>query len=154
MMQGETGSASTLLICDDDEDDRRLTKQAMERAHIGNALRFVEDGEQLMDYLYRRGEYGGERDQSPRPALILLDLNMPRMNGHEALQAIKSDKFLHDIPVIMLSTSQLQGDITHAYELGANSFITKPGSFSDLVNAMQALGQYWLQTCELPANPE
>jgi CheY-like chemotaxis protein len=140
----------TILICDDDEDDRLITKQALEDAHVSNNLRFVEDGEQLLDYLYQRGAYGGETGKAPRPGLILLDLNMPRMDGREALKLIKGDPSLHDIPVVVLSTSSLDEDIVRSYQLGVNSFITKPVTFTGLVEAMNVLGRYWLEIVELP----
>ncbi|MEQ1855716.1 MAG: response regulator [Longimicrobiales bacterium] len=140
----------TILVCDDDEDDRMLTKEALEQAHVSNAIRFVEDGEQLLDYLYQRGAYAGETGNAPRPGLILLDLNMPKMDGREALRAIKDDKTLRDIPVVVLSTSRLDEDIVRSYKLGVNSFISKPVSFSGLVEAMNVLGRYWLEIVELP----
>jgi CheY-like chemotaxis protein len=140
----------TILICDDDEDDRMLTQQALAKAHVSNAVRFVEDGAQLLDYLYRRGEYAGETGKAPRPGLILLDLNMPKMDGREALQLIKGDRTLRDIPIVMLSTSGLDEDIIRSYEMGVNSFITKPVPFSGLVDAMNVLGRYWLEIVELP----
>ena len=140
----------TILICDDDEDDRMLTMQALEDAHVANNLRFVEDGEQLLDYLYQRGEYGGETGKAPRPGLILLDLNMPKMDGREALKVIKGDSTLRDIPIVVLTTSGLDQDIVRSYQLGVNSFITKPVTFSGLVEAMNVLGRYWLQIVELP----
>lgn len=140
----------TILICDDDEDDRMLTQRALEDAHIANALRFVESGEQLLDYLYQQGEYAGELGIAPRPGLILLDLNMPRMDGREALKIIKADNALCDIPVVVLSTSALDDDIVRSYKLGVNSFITKPVTFSGLVEAMNVLGRYWLEIVELP----
>jgi CheY-like chemotaxis protein len=140
----------TILICDDDEDDRMLTRQALEDAHIANELRFVEDGEQLLDYLYQRGEFAGENGLAPRPGLILLDLNMPKMDGREALKHIKGDPTLHDIPVVVLTTSSLSEDISRSYQLGVNSFITKPVTFTGLVAAMNVLGRYWLEIVELP----
>ena len=140
----------TILICDDDEDDRLLTRQALEAAHISNALRFVEDGEQLLDYLYQRGAYAGETGKAPRPGLILLDLNMPKMGGREALKVIKEDKTLRDIPIVVLTTSRLDEDIIRSYQLGVNSFISKPVTFSGLVEAMNVLGRYWLEIVELP----
>jgi CheY-like chemotaxis protein len=143
----------TILICDDDEDDRILTKQALETAHISNALRFVEDGEQLLDYLYQRGAYAGETGKAPRPGLILLDLNMPKLDGREALEVIKKDPTLRDIPVVVLSTSRFDQDIIRSYQLGVNSFITKPVTFSGLVEAMNVLGRYWLEIVELPPAP-
>ena len=150
MTQDKNKIPITILICDDDEDDRMLTQQALENAHISNNLRFVEDGEQLLDYLYQRGEYSGETGKAPRPGLILLDLNMPKMDGREALKVIKGDKTLHDIPVVVLSTSGFDQDIVRSYELGVNSFITKPVTFSGLVEAMNVLGRYWLEIVELP----
>ena len=140
----------TILICDDDEDDRMLTQQALEAAHISNSLRFVKDGEQLLDYLYQRGEFAGETGKAPRPGLILLDLNMPKMDGREALKVMKKDPALLDIPVVVLSTSRLDEDIVRSYRLGVNSFITKPVTFSGLVEAMNILGRYWLEIVELP----
>ena len=140
----------TILICDDDEDDRMLTQQALEDAHISNALRFVEDGEQLLDYLYQRGRFAGETGKAPRPGLILLDLNMPNMDGREALQRMKGDPGLIDIPVVVLTTSGLDADVIRSYRLGVNSFITKPVTFTGLVEAMNVLGRYWLEIVELP----
>lgn len=153
MTQDKNKIPITILICDDDEDDRILTQQALENAHISNNLRFVEDGEQLLDYLYQRGEYSGETGKAPRPGLILLDLNMPKMDGREALEVIKGDKTLHDIPVVVLSTSGSDQDIINSYQLGVNSFITKPVTFSGLVEAMNVLGRYWLEIVELPPTP-
>lgn len=153
MMQTEHKIPITILICDDDEDDRLLTQQALSDAHISNALRFVEDGEQLLDYLYQRGVYSGETGEAPRPGLILLDLNMPKMGGREALKVIKEDPTLVDIPVVVLSTSRLDEDIVRSYQLGVNSFITKPVTFSGLVTAMNVLGRYWLEIVELPPLP-
>jgi CheY-like chemotaxis protein len=140
----------TILVCDDDEDDRMLTKQALEDAHISNSLRFVQDGEQLLDYLYQRGAYAGETGEAPRPGLILLDLNMPKLDGREALRIIKEDPDLKEIPVVILSTSSLDADIVRSYQMGVNSFITKPVTFSGLVEAMNVLGRYWLEIVELP----
>jgi CheY-like chemotaxis protein len=140
----------SILICDDDEDDRMLTQQALERAHISNALHFVEDGDQCLDYLYQRGEFAGETGLAPRPGLILLDLNMPKLGGREVLTVIKSDPALLDIPVVVLSTSHHDEDMVRSYQLGVNSFITKPVTFSGLVEAMNVLGRYWLEIVELP----
>jgi CheY-like chemotaxis protein len=150
MMQDRHKIPITILICDDDEDDRMLTRLALEDAHIANALKFVEDGEQLLDYLHQRGEYAGETGNAPRPGLILLDLNMPKLDGREALKQIKGDPGLRDIPVVVLSTSSLDEDIIRSYQLGVNSFITKPVTFTGLVEAMHVLGRYWLEIVELP----
>lgn len=150
MKQDKNKIPITILICDDDEDDRMLTQQALEDAHVSNNIRFVEDGEQLLDYLYQRGAYAGETGKAPRPGLILLDLNMPKMDGREALKIIKGDATLSDIPVVVLSTSGFDQDIIRSYQLGVNSFITKPVTFSGLVEAMNVLGRYWLEIVELP----
>jgi CheY-like chemotaxis protein len=150
MMEDRHKIPITILICDDDEEDRMLTKAALDQAHVSNALRFVEDGEQLLDYLYQRGAYAGETGKAPRPGLILLDLNMPKMSGREALKVIKEDETLLDIPVVVLSTSRLDEDIILSYLLGVNSFISKPVTFSGLVEAMNVLGRYWLEIVELP----
>jgi CheY-like chemotaxis protein len=140
----------TILVCDDDEDDRLLTQQALEGAHISNALRFVEDGEQCLDYLYQRGEFAGETGLAPRPGLILLDLNMPKLDGREVLVAIKSDPALADIPVVVLSTSRYEEDMVRSYQLGVSIFISKPVTFTGLVSAMNLVGRYWLEIVELP----
>jgi CheY-like chemotaxis protein len=152
MMQDRHKIPITILICDDDEDDRMLTQQALAEAHIANDLKFVEDGEDLLDYLNQRGKYAGEFGLAPRPGLILLDLNMPKMDGRTALQTIKSDPMLNDIPVVVLSTSSLDEDIVRSYKLGVNSFITKPVTFTGLVDAMHVLGRYWLEIVELPSS--
>ena len=143
----------TILICDDDEDDRLLTQQALEDAHISNALRFVEDGEQCLDYLNQRGQYSGELGLAPRPGLILLDLNMPKMDGRDVLKKIKADENLRDIPVVVLSTSSLDEDIARSYQMGVNSFITKPVTFAELVRAIEVIGSYWFKIVELPPVP-
>ena len=144
----------TILLCDDDEEDRRLTQEALVKAHVSNAVESVEDGEQLLDYLYQRGAYAGETGAAPRPGLILLDLNMPKMDGREALKIIKADPTLRDIPVVILTTSRFDQDILKSYELGVNSFITKPVTFTGLVEAMNVLGRYWLEIVELPPQPQ
>lgn len=142
-----------ILLAEDDEDDRALSQQALEAAHISNAVETVDDGEQLLDYLYQRGRYAGETGTAPRPGLILLDLNMPKLDGREALRIIKADAHLKDIPVVVLTTSRNDEDIALCYELGVNSFISKPVSFTGLVDAMHVLGRYWLEIVELPPTP-
>jgi CheY-like chemotaxis protein len=139
----------TILLADDDEDDRILAKEALEESRLANDLHTVEDGEELLDYLYRRGKYSVLAD-SPRPGLILLDLNMPRMDGREALKMIKADSSLRQIPVVVLTTSKAEEDIYRTYDLGANSFITKPVMFESLVRVMRDLGTYWFEIVELP----
>ena len=139
-----------ILICDDDEDDRLLTKQALEEAHLSNDVRYVEDGVQLMNYLHRRAEYAGENGKAPRPGLILLDLNMPKKDGRECLREIKSDENLRDIPIVVLTTSRQDEDIANSYQLGVNSYIAKPVTFTGLVDALKVLGRYWFELVELP----
>ena len=141
--------AITILLADDDEDDRLMTRDALRDARLHNDLRFVIDGVDLMDYLHRRGRHADPRS-SPRPGLILLDLNMPRMDGREALQAIKQDPELRQIPVIILTTSKAEEDIIRTYDLGVNSFITKPVTFLGLVDVMKVFTRYWLEIVELP----
>ena len=139
----------TILMADDDADDRALARDALEESRLRNDLRFVENGEQLLDYLRRRGKFAPPAD-SPRPGLILLDLNMPRMDGREALEAIKADPELRRIPVVVLTTSKAEEDVVRSYDLGASSFITKPVTFGALVETMRALGRYWLEIVDLP----
>lgn len=138
-----------VLLAEDDEDDYLLTKKAFEDSRLINELRWVRDGEALMDYLHRRGEYQATAT-SPRPVIILLDLNMPKKDGREALKEIKSDQDLRRIPVVVLTTSKTEEDILRSYDLGANSFIRKPVNFEQFVRAVQVLKQYWLEVVELP----
>lgn len=138
-----------ILMADDDADDRLMTQRAFNEHRLANELRFVVDGEELMDYLYWRGSYS-EPGSAPRPGLILLDLNMPRKDGREALEEIKSDPHLKSIPVIILTTSKAEEDILRSYKLGSNSFITKPVTFTGMVDVVRAMGQYWLEIVELP----
>lgn len=138
-----------ILMADDDADDRLLAKDALAECRLANDLHFVENGEELLEYLQRRGKYTQLAD-SPRPGLILLDLNMPKKDGREALKEIKADPELRKIPVVVLTTSKADTDIGRIYELGANSFISKPVSFDSLVDVMQILGRYWFEIVELP----
>jgi CheY-like chemotaxis protein len=140
----------TILIADDDEEDRMMTKLALEHGRLANDLRFVEDGEELMDYLRRRGKYH-DRELYPDPGLILLDLNMPRKDGREALSEIKRDPEFRRIPVVVLTTSRAEEDIFRTYDLGVNSFVSKPVSFQALVEILGTLSKYWLEIVELPA---
>lgn len=147
------GRAITILMAEDDEDDRLLTEQAFAECKLQNSLVFVEDGEQLLDYLQRRGEYT-DPARSPRPGLILLDLNMPRKDGRQALVEIKADPSLRRIPVVILTTSKAEEDILRSYNLGASSYITKPVTFSSLVEILKALDRYWFQIVNLPPGEE
>lgn len=139
----------TILLADDDEDDRMMAEDALAESKLANDLHMVEDGEELMDYLLRRGKYSNPAT-SPRPGLILLDLNMPRKDGREALREIKADPDLRQIPIVVLTTSKAEEDIYRTYDLGVNSFISKPVSFEGLVQVMKSLAQYWFTIVELP----
>lgn len=141
----------TIVMADDDPDDRALTREAFEEAKLANQLRFVEDGQELIDYLNRRGKYA-DPESSPTPGLILLDLNMPRKDGREALAEIKSDPRFRAIRVVILTTSNAEADIIKSYSLSAASFITKPVTFESLVDVVRTLGKYWLEIVELPAD--
>ncbi|HND88561.1 MAG TPA: response regulator, partial [Saprospiraceae bacterium] len=138
-----------VMVADDDEDDRLMTKEAFQESGLANKVLFVQDGVELMDYLNRRGKYA-DPDASPRPGLILLDLNMPRMDGHEALRLLKSDNSLRSIPVTIFTTSKAQEDIVRTYGLGSNCFITKPVTFSGLVDTIRQLGSFWFDLVEIP----
>ncbi len=146
----EDANSIIILMADDDEDDRLMTKEAFEEARLANELRFVEDGEELLDYLCHRGKYE-DPASAPRPGLILLDLNMPKKDGREALKEIKADPDLRQIPIVVLTTSKADEDIYKSYDLGVNSFITKPVSFEGMVFVITTLAQYWFQIVQLPA---
>ena len=139
----------TILMADDDEDDRLLTQDALAESRVLNELHFVEDGVELLEYLERKGKFE-DKTTSPRPGLILLDLNMPRMDGREALEAIKANPNLKGIPVVILTTSKQEEDMVKGYNLGAASYITKPVTFDGLVDLMKTLGKYWVEFVELP----
>jgi CheY-like chemotaxis protein len=138
-----------ILMADDDADDRMLTRDALEESRLANELRFVADGEELMEYLLHQGRYAAPAD-SPRPGVILLDLNMPRKDGREALREIKAHPDLRRIPVVVLTTSKAEEDVYRSYDLGANSYVTKPVTFEALVEVMRGLGRYWVEIVELP----
>ena len=138
-----------ILIADDDEDDRMLTKEAFDENFEEKEIRFVNDGVELLDYLRRKNKYANPAS-SPRPSIILLDLNMPKMDGREALREIKSDPKLRTIPVVILTTSKAEQDIIKTYELGVNCFITKPVSFTVFLEVTRTLGHYWFDIVKLP----
>jgi two-component system response regulator len=140
-----------ILLAEDDEEDFLLTKGALEEARVLNDLRRVRDGEELLHYLRREFEYAAPA-KSPTPSLILLDLNMPRKDGREALQEIKRDPRLRHIPVVVLTTSKAEEDIVHSYDLGVNSFIKKPVNFERFVEALRVLNRYWFEIVELPVH--
>jgi CheY-like chemotaxis protein len=139
----------TIVLADDDPDDRQLTEDAFSENRLANQLHCVEDGEELMDYLHRRGKFESLRSD-PLPGLILLDLNMPRKDGREALKEIKADPSLRRIPIVVLTTSKAEEDIVRSYDLGVNSYVTKPVTFKSLVELIKVLGRYWFEVVELP----
>jgi CheY-like chemotaxis protein len=141
--------SNVLLMAEDDPDDRLLSQVAVDEAQLAIDLRFVEDGEDLMNYLRGQGKYAGP-SQAPRPQLILLDLNMPRKDGREALQEIKSEPGLRSIPVVVLTTSRDEQDIQRSYELGVSGYVTKPYSLGGLTHVMEMIGKYWFEVVELP----
>jgi CheY-like chemotaxis protein len=142
-------SSKIILMADDDADDRLLAQDALQESASGLEMRFVADGAELMDYLRRRNKYVAP-SSAPIPGLIILDLNMPRMDGREALKEIKSDPLLRKIPVVILTTSRADTDISKIYDLGANSFISKPAAFDVLVSTMKSLGDYWFKIVVSP----
>lgn len=138
-----------ILLAEDDPDDQAFTRDAMTESRLANELIIVEDGQELLDYLRREGHYA-EPAKAPRPGLILLDLKMPRKDGLEALEELKADPTLRQIPVVVLTTSRADEDISRSYALGVNSFIRKPVTFEGLVEAIRGLGRYWFEIVELP----
>jgi len=136
-------------MAEDDEEDRLLAKEALEESRLINDLYFVDDGEQLMEYLNGIPPYD-DRKQYPIPGIILLDLNMPKKDGRECLREIKNQEGLRRIPIVVLSTSKAEEDILRTYDLGVSSFITKPVTFESLVEVMNTLGKYWFEIVELP----
>lgn len=141
--------STVILLADDDEDDVLLVRDAFDRSKLLNDLRVVVDGVELMDYLKHQGAYA-DPAASPRPDIILLDLNMPRKDGRQALEEIKAQEDLRDIPVVVLTTSSLDIDVYKSYCAGANSFITKPVTFESLCEVIKKLSEYWLQIVRLP----
>ena len=152
-MKTKEGKVITILLADDDPDDRQLTRDAFAENRLANVLNTVDDGEELLEYLQRRGRYADKCDE-PLPGLILLDLNMPRKDGREALKEIKADVNLRRIPIVVLTTSKAEEDILRTYDLGVNSYITKPVTFKSLVELIKLLGRYWFEVVELPPDDE
>lgn len=144
-----SGAPITILVADDDADDRMLIEDAFSESKLQNPLHFVEDGEQLLSYLKREGDYADMKGK-PYPGVILLDLNMPKMDGRTALAKIKEEEALCRIPIIILTTSKAEEDILRTYNLGVNSFITKPVTFDGLVDVVRSIGQYWIEIVALP----
>ena len=140
----------SILMADDDADDRLLTQSAFEENQISNPMHFVENGQELMDFLQRKGKYNTHTQ--PLPSLILLDLNMPKMDGREALREIKADPNLKKIPVLVLTTSKSEKDIVESYSLGASCFISKPANFEQLLEVVKNIGRFWLETASIPGH--
>ena len=145
----DNAKAVVILLADDDADDREMTRKALAKNRLVNEVYEVVDGEELLDFLRHRGRYAPPA-LSPRPGLILLDLNMPKKDGREALAEIKADPALRRIPVVVMTTSKAEEDIVRMYDLGSNSFISKPITLAALVDVMIVLGQYWFQIVTLP----
>ncbi len=143
------GNAIRILVADDDADDRMLIADAFDEASLSNPVDFVEDGVDLLEYLHREGKYE-DRKGEDMPGIILLDLNMPRMDGRTALKEIRADEELRKIPIVVLTTSKSEEDILRTYDLGVNSFITKPVTFEGLVQVVQILNRYWIEIVALP----
>lgn len=147
------GELVTFLMADDDPDDRMLAQQALREYRLKNGMVFVEDGEELLDYLKQRGKYAAA-GCAPRPGVILLDLNMPRKDGRQALAEIKADPQLRHIPVVVLTTSKAEEDVLRSYDLGVNAYITKPVTFQGLAEVMKTLSMFWFEIVRLPGVPE
>jgi CheY-like chemotaxis protein len=145
------GKPITILMADDEASDCLIVKNAVEKAHLHNDLRFVANGVELMDYLNRRGKYAKASD-APRPGLILLDLNMPRKDGREALAEIKADPNLARIPVVVMTASKADEDFWRARDLGADMYLVKPVTFETLINVTKSLGRYWFEIVEMPGD--
>ena len=140
----------TILLADDDEEDRELLRDALQDSRLANEMKFVVDGQDLLDYLRHEGRWAGTDVDAPRPGIILLDLNMPRKDGREALAEIKADESLRRIPIVVLTTSSDEPDIVSSYDLGVSSFITKPVTFGALVDVMRTWTQYWFEIVQVP----
>jgi len=139
----------TILLAEDDEEDRYLIGEALDEGRVPHRLYVVENGEQLLDYLYRRGKYA-DVEQWPVPDLILLDLNMPRKDGREVLEEIRLDPELSSTPIVVLTTSSAEEDIVRSYDQGVSGFVTKPVTFRELMDVMKSIGTYWGKTSTLP----
>jgi two-component system, response regulator len=145
----QRGAPVSILMAEDDPDDRLLSQEALEEARLANKLYFVNDGEELMEFLCHEGRYT-DPDSAPRPGVILLDLNMPRKDGREALREIKDNPGLRRIPVIVLTTSKAEEDILRSYDLGVSGYVAKPVNLEQLVEVIRTIGKYWFEIVELP----
>ena len=132
-----------ILLVEDNPSDIGLTQRAFARSHVANELVVAEDGQEALDYLFAGGKYAG-RDVSDIPALVLLDLKLPRVDGLEVLRQIRADQRTHRLPVVIMTTSKEEQDVAQSYDLGANSYIRKPVDFKQFVESVEHLGLYWL----------
>ncbi len=149
ILMNKLNNKVTILMADDDPDDQILLKEALKENNIPNSVCFVENGEELIDFLHKRGKF---EEVELLPGLILLDLNMPKMDGRQALKLLKADPVLKKIPIVVLTTSRADSDILECYDLGVNSFISKPVNFAELVDITREISNYWLGTVTLPEN--
>jgi len=149
-MNNDGTRTAVILLVEDDPEDQELTRRAFQISKLRNRLLVVDDGEQALDYLYRRGQFG-RPESSPRPDLILLDLNMPKLDGRAVLKRIKEDPELRRIPVVVLTTSSQEEDILRSYDLGVNSYITKPVQMEGFMKAIKDLERYWFSLVVLPS---
>lgn len=143
------GRAIDILLVEDDPGDELITREAFEHNKLNNRLHVARDGEEGLNYLYQRGEY----EHAPRPDLILLDLNLPKYDGRQLLQKIKSDPDLSRIPVVVLTTSSAEEDILRSYKLHANAYVTKPVDLDQFMNAVRQIDEFFLQVVRLPTSP-
>ncbi len=146
-LMNKLNNKAMILMADDDPDDQILLQEALKENNIPNSVCFVENGEELLDFLHKRGKFEGVEFS---PGLILLDLNMPKMDGRQALKLLKADPLLKKIPIVVLTTSRADSDILECYDLGVNSFISKPVNFAELVDVTREISNYWLGTVTLP----
>lgn len=140
--------SAQILLVEDNEDDVEITRRAFKKARVANELHIVRDGQEALDFLFHEGEYGAD---TPTPDLILLDLNLPKVNGMEVLEKMKAADHLSNIPVIMLTVSDRAEDVNKSYQLGSNTFIQKPVEFEKFIRAIEVLGEYWIVIAKLPA---
>jgi CheY-like chemotaxis protein len=138
----------TIVIAEDNANDAELTLSALRANRIGNELVLVRDGAQALDYLYCRGAYAGRPDGLP--ALVVLDLKMPKVDGIEVLRQVKSDPALRQIPVVILTSSREEQDLVRSYDLGVNAYVVKPVAFNEFIDAVKLLGGFWAVVNEPP----
>lgn len=149
MTEAERKQLVPVLLVEDDPDDVEITRRAFAKGKIANPLHVVRDGEEAMEFLKHTGRYK-QADCAPRPGLILLDLNLPRLDGRQVLRLVKEDTELRRIPIVVLTTSDEEADVLECYDSGANSYMTKPVDFKKFIEAVVTIGKYWLYFAEIP----